>query len=647
MINNYISYLSNKYVSKWLVLTIDLSIVLLTFCLSYFIRFNFTFNFKIENFFIQLPIMFFVAGISFYVFGTFRSAIRHTSFNDVMKVFKAIVLMSLLTVFFILVNNKVNIFSEFSVPKSIIAMHAILSFVALTSIRLLLKLIYNKLKYKYIPSKRVLIYGTGESSIVTYNTLINDSKTNFKIVAFIDQNIKESGKLINETSIISANKINQDYIDKNKINEIIVATDNIRKEILMNLVSLEVKVTKVPPVENWIDGRFDTNEIKLLQIEDLVGHAREQIDISNLLNEYKDETILVTGAAGSIGSELSRQLAELNVKHIILLDQSEFALYELQQELLKKGLNHFTPVVGDIRDGLRLDSIFQEFKPTMVFHAAAYKHVLFMEKYPYEAVKINVYGTKLLADTSSRYNIKKFVFVSTDKAANPTTVMGATKRIAEKYISCLQKESKTKFIITRFGNTLWSKSSIIPLFKKQIEMGGPLTLTHQDISRYFMTIPEAVQLVLETGAMGKGDEIFNFDMGETVNIFDLAKSMIKLSGLKYPNDIDINITGLRPGEKLYEQLPVHNESMLRTNHEKIMINKVNKFDYASVKSEIEELCITNRFQNKNIVLNMECLVSDYKSNSSDIELLDKKVQNYKKLKGISDLMSENSLSNIL
>ena len=647
MINNYISYLSNKYVSKWLVLTIDLSIVLLTFCLSYFIRFNFTFNFKIENFFIQLPIMFFVAGISFFVFGTFRSAIRNTSFNDVMKVFKAIVLMSLLTVFFILVNNKVNIFSEFSVPKSIIAMHAILSFVALTSIRLLLKLIYNKLKYKDIGYKRVLIYGTGESSIVTYNTLINDSKTNFKIVAFIDQNIKESGKLINETSIISANKINQDYIDKNKINEIIVATDNIRKEILMNLVSLEVKVTKVPPVENWIDGRFDTNEIKLLQIEDLVGHAREQIDISNLLNEYKDETILVTGAAGSIGSELSRQLAELNVKHIILLDQSEFALYELQQELLKKGLNHFTPVVGDIRDGLRLDSIFQEFKPTMVFHAAAYKHVLFMEKYPYEAVKINVYGTKLLADTSSRYNIKKFVFVSTDKAANPTTVMGATKRIAEKYISCLQKESKTKFIITRFGNTLWSKSSIIPLFKKQIEMGGPLTLTHQDISRYFMTIPEAVQLVLETGAMGKGDEIFNFDMGETVNIFDLAKSMIKLSGLKYPNDIDINITGLRPGEKLYEQLPVHNESMLRTNHEKIMINKVNKFDYASVKSEIEELCITNRFQNKNIVLNMECLVSDYKSNSSDIELLDKKVQNYKKLKGISDLMSENSLSNIL
>ena len=363
-----------------------------------------------------------------------------------------------------------------------------------------------------------------------------------------------------------------------------------------------------------------------------------------MLNEFRGETVLVTGAAGSIGSELVKQLANFDVRKLILVDQAESALYDLQQELKQKGKSGFSAIVADIRDGLRIDNIFQEHKPTMVFHAAAYKHVPLMETSPYEAIKINVNGTKLLADTASRYNVKKFVFVSTDKAVNPTSVMGATKRMAEMYISCLQKESKTKFITTRFGNVLGSNGSVIPLFKKQIEKGGPLTLTHKDITRYFMTIPEASRLVLEAGTMGKGGEIFIFDMGESVKIYDLAKNMIKLSGLRFPDDIDIQITGLRPGEKLYEELLANGENTLSTYHKKIMISKTRELDFVSVKSEIEELCITNRFQNNNIVIKMKNLIPEYKSNNSDYEKFDKKVQIYKKAKGIlNDKMDKTSI----
>jgi FlaA1/EpsC-like NDP-sugar epimerase len=269
-----------------------------------------------------------------------------------------------------------------------------------------------------------------------------------------------------------------------------------------------------------------------------------------------------------------------------------------------------------------------------------------MEKSPYEAIKINVNGTKLLADTSSRYNVKKFVFVSTDKAVNPTSVMGATKRMAEMYISCLQRESKTKFITTRFGNVLGSNGSVIPLFKKQIENGGPLTLTHKEITRYFMTIPEAAQLVLEAGTMGKGGEIFIFDMGESVKIYDLAKNMIKLSGLRFPEDIDIKITGLRPGEKLYEELLANGENTLSTYHKKIMISKTRELNFAQVKSEIEDLCITNRFQNSNIVLKMKRLIPEYKSNNSDFERFDTRVQIYKKIKGLVDDKTDTTYSSI-
>ena len=645
MINSYFNYLSQKYASKWLVFAIDLTIVLITFCTSYFIRFNFTLNFDFTQFLFQIPVVLFLAAVSFLFIGSFKSVIRHTGFTDVVNLFKSVSLMSMLSVLFVLVNRELEIIKGFTIPLSILVMHTLLSFVLLSSSRLLFKMAYNHLKCKYISSKRVLIYGAGDSGIVTYNALISNVREKFDVVAFIDDNSRKNGKSINGILILNKNKIDQDYIEKHRIDEIIVTSENINKDSLLSLVGLHVKITKVPPIENWINGELNVKQIKQVQIEDLLGRAPIKIDNPNLFNEFKGETILITGAAGSIGSELVKQLAGFDVKKLILVDQAESGLYDIQQDLIRDGKHRFTAIVADIRDGLRIDSIFQEYKPTMVFHAAAYKHVPLMEKSPYEAIKINVNGTKLLADTASRYNVKKFVFISTDKAVNPTSVMGATKRMAEMYISCLQKESKTKFITTRFGNVLGSNGSVIPLFKKQIDNGGPLTLTHKDITRYFMTIPEAAQLVLEAGTMGKGGEIFIFDMGESVKIYDLAKNMIKLSGLSFPEDIDIQITGLRPGEKLYEELLANGENTLSTYHKKIMISKTRELDYVSVKHEIEELCITNRFQSNNIVMKMKRLIPEYKSNNSDYERFDKKVQIYKKVKDILHDKTDKTYSN--
>ncbi|WP_142786039.1 polysaccharide biosynthesis protein [Changchengzhania lutea] len=640
MIKNYFAYYSQKYASKWLVFGIDLTMVLITFFMAYFIRFNFTLNFDVNQFLYQVPFIMLVTAISFLIVGSFKSVIRHTGFTDVVNLFKAILLASILTISFVLFNRITGLIDGFTIPLSILIIHSLLSFVALGASRLIFKMAYKHLKCKLIPAKKVIIYGAGDAGIVTYNALVSNINSVFAIIGFIDDNAQKNGKSINGITIFPKSKITKEYIESNEIDEIIISSQNIEKDNLIDLVDLDVKITKVPPIEQWINGELNVKQIKQVQIEDLLGRAPIQIDNPNLLNEFRGETVLVTGAAGSIGSELVKQLSHFDVAKLILVDQAESPLYDLQQDLKQDKKFNFTAIVADIRDGLRIDTIFQQHKPTMVFHAAAYKHVPLMEKSPYESIKINVNGTKLLADTASRYNVKKFVFISTDKAVNPTSVMGATKRLAEMYISCLQKESKTKFITTRFGNVLGSNGSVIPLFKKQIENGGPLTLTHKDITRYFMTIPEASQLVLEAGTMGKGGEIFIFDMGESVQIYDLAKNMIKLSGLRFPEDIDIQITGLRPGEKLYEELLANGENTLSTYHKKILISKTRALDVVKIKADIEELCITNRFQNNNIVMKMKNLIPEYKSNNSDYEKFDKRVQIYKKAKGLRNDRSD-------
>lgn len=628
MIKNYVISNAHRHASKWLVFGIDSLIIVASFVLSYLIRFNLTLNFNVSMLFKQLPVVIVLTGISFLVVGSYKGVIRHTGIRDVYNIFNAVCLSSILTIFAVMVVRQVELIKDFTIPLSIIIIHSLISFVALTASRYLFKTAYSTLTRKIKNTKRVLIYGAGESGILTYNALTGHTVSNSKVVGYIDDDKKKIGKNINGVPVFERKVLSQGFLLKREISEIIVAIHNIDAKKLTSLVEglvdFPVQVKMVPPVEDWINGEFKISQIKQIQIEDLLNRTPIKIKKSKVSNELSGKTIMVTGGAGSIGSEIVRQIVWYDYRSLIIIDQAESPLYDLQQELKQNGHHNFVPIVADIRDKNKMTAYFQEYQPDMVFHAAAYKHVPLMEYNAYEAIKINIAGTKNIVDLAQTYGVEKFVFVSTDKAVNPTNVMGATKRIAEMYISCKQQEGKTKFITTRFGNVLGSNGSVIPLFRKQIEKGGPLTVTHKDITRYFMTIPEASQLVLEAASMGKGGEIFIFDMGESVKIFDLAKNMIKLSGLRYPEDIDIKITGLRPGEKLYEELLANGENTLPTYNKKIMISKVRDLDYNLVHSKIDELCVANMFSSgKEVVGLMKEIVPEYISNNSDLCMFDK------------------------
>ena len=630
MIQNYLTNNAKRYASKWLVLTIDLAIVAISFMLSYFIRFNLTFNFDVEKLLIQIPIVVTIAMISFLIIGSYKGVVRHTGIRDVYNIFNAICLSSILAIVLIIINRQFVLLDEFTIPLGIIIYHSLISFVALTASRYLFKSIYNNISSEFKTSKNILIYGAGESGILTYDAITNHSKSNVKVMGYIDNDKQKIGKQINGVRVYGPEELTKDLILKKGISEVIFCIQKIEsgklKILVEGLVDFPVLVKIVPPVEDWINGELKLSQIKNIQIEDLLNRPPIDIVNSKVSNEVWNKVIMVTGGAGSIGSEIVRQLCKYKYKSLIIVDQAESPLYDLQQELKQNNHFNFVPLVADIRDKNRMNHIFQEYKPNMVFHAAAYKHVPLMEYNSYEAIKINIAGTKAIADLSLNHKVDKFVLISTDKAVNPTNVMGATKRIAEMYIGCMQQERKTKFITTRFGNVLGSNGSVIPLFKKQIEKGGPLTVTHKDITRYFMTIPEASQLVLEAGAMGKGGEIFIFDMGESVKIYDLAKNMIKLSGLSYPEDIDIKVTGLRPGEKLYEELLANGENTLPTYHKKIMIGKVRELDYDFVRAKIDELCVNNMFFNGDTVKLMKEIVPEYISNNSELCELDKTME---------------------
>jgi FlaA1/EpsC-like NDP-sugar epimerase len=381
----------------------------------------------------------------------------------------------------------------------------------------------------------------------------------------------------------------------------------------------------VPPVTNWINGELSFKQIKKIKIEDLLEREPIQLDIPLIMQQITGKSILITGAAGSIGSEIARQIVPFHPGKLILLDQNESALYDIELEIEDKfKLKNVEPVIGDIRNTERMRNVFNTFKPEIVFHAAAYKHVPLMENNPSESILTNVYGTKLIADLSVEFGVKKFVMISTDKAVNPTNIMGATKRIAEIYTQSLNFNSNTKFITTRFGNVLGSNGSVIPRFKKQIEEGGPITVTHPEITRYFMTIPEACQLVLEAGTIGNGGEVFIFDMGKSVKIVDLAKKMIKLSGLALGKDIQLVFIGLRPGEKLYEELLNDHENTIPTHNPKIMVAKVKEYDLQTISKDIIELnSLFYTQNNESIVRKMKDILPEFISNNSVYEQLDK------------------------
>ncbi|MCK5705751.1 MAG: polysaccharide biosynthesis protein, partial [Cyclobacteriaceae bacterium] len=463
-----------------------------------------------------------------------------------------------------------------------------------------------------------------------------NSGSQYKVIGYLDDDKKHIGKVVNGVNIFDARKDLETIINTKNVKELIISERNISIERKNELVDIclakNIKVRIVPPVEHWVKGELSLNQIKNINIEELLERDSIKLDNYNVTEELKGRKVMVTGAAGSIGSEIVRQTLYYNPELIILVDQAESDLFEIENELkLKKGTLKIYPIVADITSEKRMERIFQDYKPQIIFHAAAYKHVPMMEKNPDEAVHCNINGTKILADLAVKYNSEKFVMISTDKAVNPSNVMGASKRIAEMYVQSLNNYLKeknpdaTKFITTRFGNVLGSNGSVIPVFKKQIDQGGPITVTHPEITRFFMTIPEACQLVLEAGAMGEGGEIFVFDMGKSIKIVDLAKKMVKLSGLEVGTDIEIVFTGLRSGEKLYEELLSSHENTLPTYHHKILIAKTREVQYENVKRDIQVLL--NSVQDHDelkLVGIMKYIVPEFISNSSKFEVLDKK-----------------------
>lgn len=620
---------SKIYTSPWIVLAIDIAIIVQTFFLANLIFYNFKLSLYNSHLFHHVPFIIFFAFISILFIGSHKGIVRHTGVNDAVNVFWAVSLFSFSSILIVYINrnlgtNRVKIFIPTSI--SILLIHYLLNIIVLIASRFIFKQIYQRLILGKKRSTNVMIYGAGDSGLITYATMSNDKKSGYNIIGFIDDNPLKKGKLFNGKKVYLSSNVDERFINKNGIEEIIISIQNIETirllEISDKLVTQNVKVKIVPPVEKWIDGDLNINQIKEVKIEDLLDRSPIKVENPLLKKEFTNKTILITGAAGSIGSEIANQISNYDFKELLILDQAESPLYNLQQELKHNNVSNFTTIISDIRNKARMEEVFANYNIDIVFHAAAYKHVPLMEDNPYEAARVNVMGTKNIMDLSDKFKIEKFVMVSTDKAVNPTNVMGATKRVAEIYAKCLQEKSNTKFITTRFGNVLGSNGSVIPLFKNQIKHGGPLTVTHKDITRFFMTIPEACQLVLEAGAMGNGGEIYVFDMGKSVKIFDVAKKMIHLSGFKYPEDIDIKIIGLRPGEKLYEELLSDKENTLPTYNNKIMIAKVKDMDCNIIATKINLLSDLKEKSSSVIVSLLKEIVPEYISKNSRFEALD-------------------------
>ena len=627
MISKQLHRVSHRYASKWLILLLDLCIVIFAFFFAYIIRFNFQIDFDVKQIFDQLPYVFVAAFISFMLVGSHKGVVRFTGFKDIVNIIIGVNILATILIISTFVSRQLGYENFYNIPGSIVYIHLLLNILFLIGFKFFVKSLYNKLTQDFKSLKNVLIYGAGSSGMITYDAINNDPARQSEIVGFIDDNEQKVGKKINLLNVYSFDKITSDFIEKHQIEEVIISIQTIESsrllEITGKLFGLGLKVKIVPPVRQWIDGDLSVVQIKEVKIEDLLG--REPISIVNpeMIDEYENQIIFITGAAGSIGSELARKLTQYNYKKLILIDSAESGLYNIEQEFIQNGTTNFLAIVADIRDYNRMEQLFDQFKPKLLFHAAAYKHVPLMESNPYEAVSVNIVGTKNIADLSVKHGVNKFVFISTDKAVNPTNVMGATKRVAELYANCLQKRGNTKFITTRFGNVLGSNGSVIPLFKKQIDLGGPLTVTHEDITRYFMTISEACQLVLEAATMANGGEIFVFDMGKSVKIYDLAVNMIILSGLRFPEDIDIKITGLRPGEKIYEELLADGENTRPTYNEKIMIARTKNINVAEIEDKIETLCAINKkMQTLEIVSILKDIIPEYRSNNSTYEVLD-------------------------
>ncbi len=614
-----------RFVPRWAVLLIDLSISIVSFILAYYLRFNFKIPIEYINTLVYtIPVFASIRLISYLISKIYAGVVRYTSTKDALRIivtiFSGSSVLALLNLIYYFFNHL------FFIPYSIIIIDATISISALVVLRFSVKALYFESIDGHKLMNNIVIYGGDEYGLATKRTLERDPTNKSKIVAFIDN--LSNGKLIDRVDVFGVSQLPK-IIDDFNVTDLILAKKQrfpaVEREIINICLDKGIKILRIPQINQWINGEISFKQIKEIKIEDLLERPPIDLNKDKIHDTVLGKTVLVTGAAGSIGSEIVRQLTKFSPKLIVLLDQAESPMYDIELEILEKlNFKNIEAIIGDISDNIRLEKIFKELKPEIIYHAAAYKHVPMMENNPYEAIKTNVRGTKNLADLAEKYNVDKFIMISTDKAVNPTNIMGASKRIAEVYIQSLNNISKTKFITTRFGNVLGSNGSVIPRFKKQIDDGGPITVTHPEITRYFMIIPEACQLVLEASAFGKGGEIFIFDMGKSVKIVDLAKKMIKLSGLEVGIDIEIKFTGLRPGEKLYEELLNDKENTMPTHHPQIMIAKVKQYKYETVSEQILNLItINNSHDNTLIVSKMKTIIPEFISKNSIFENLDK------------------------
>jgi FlaA1/EpsC-like NDP-sugar epimerase len=633
MLRRLITRYSGKFLSRWLVLLFDAGLVVLTYGMAVLLRTNFDFAvFEEVRVWEQLALTLPVYLLFFWLSKSYTGIIRHTGLHDAELLAQAVGLSGLFLAGIGTAGRTFgwNFLEDFSLSTAII--HVILSLVALIGLRFLVRSLYwNLFDRQKVGRRRTLVYGAGQSGLITLQSIRSDRKGDLEVVGFVDDNPGLQGKTIQGLNVFSPAQVyDTNLVQRMNVKTIIFAIQNMDPEKRADMADammekgLDVKV--VPPISQWVNGQLRSGQIQNIRIEDLLERDTIRLDRTHIIREFHEKVILVTGAAGSIGSELVRQLIILQPRTLVLLDQNESGLYDLQQELYRKHPNLqsvLEVVVADVTHGARLRKLLESFKPYAIFHAAAYKHVPLMEAHPAEAIRVNVGGSSQLMDLAVETGVERFVMVSTDKAVNPTNVMGATKRAAEMYALALQGTGKTRFTITRFGNVLGSNGSVIPLFRRQIEQGGPVTVTHPDIIRFFMTIPEACNLVLEAGAMGTGGEVFVFDMGKPVKIVDLARKMIKLSGFEPGRDIQIQFSGLRPGEKLYEELLANREQNRPTHHPKILIANSAIVDPEMTRYLVKDLCLAlpeaNNFQ---LVKKLKRLMPEYVSQNSIFSSLD-------------------------
>jgi len=620
-----------RILPRWVVIFIDLTFISFSVLLGFLLRFNFALDDLIAHDFQRGIVAYALCGfVAILLTGSYKGIIRYTGLQDGARIFFTVVLNLFLVVAVNLFYRSNNL--PYVVPYSVMMISFLSSFLFLFNYRLLVKYIFSY-EDQMLRRARVLIYGAGQTAMIARHVI--ESSKRMRVIGFMDEGQDKVGKVLNGIRIYSAKKPDLEVLLRDRgFDELVIASRDIdldrRSELVDLCIQNRVRVRIIPPIDRWAKGELSFNQIKEVNIEDLLGREAIRLNRENVERDVQGKRICITGAAGSIGRELAHQVAKYKPESIIAIDQAESALYELERELVSAAPGvKLLICLADITNRERMAAIFHEQKPELVYHAAAYKHVPMMESHPSEAVVCNIMGTKILADIAVEVGVSKFVMVSTDKAVNPTNVMGCSKRIAEIYVQSLNNHLATKgkhrtvFVTTRFGNVLGSNGSVIPLFTKQIKAGGPVTVTHPEITRYFMTIPEACQLVLEAGTMGQGGEIYIFDMGKSMKILDLARKMIWLSGLEPDRDIEIHFTGLREGEKLYEELLSNNENTIPTHHKKILIARVQEYPFDEINRFVELFndLVNDRNELKMVAL-MKELVPEYKSTYSRYEVLD-------------------------